>query len=105
MPGQAAGHHGCRERWGSTSRYGYGALPQSTGGPSADERSPLLSVLGTVAGTPRAWLAAGQALERTLLRACAHGLTSSFLNQPIEVDGLRPRLADGSDGAASVRSS
>jgi hypothetical protein len=58
------------------------------------ERSPLLSVLGTAADTPRAWLAAGQAMERILLRACARGLTSSFLNQPVEVDDLRPRLAD-----------
>ena len=58
------------------------------------ERSPLLTVLGTTADTPRAWLAAGQAMERILLRACAHGLTSSFLNQPVEVDELRPRLAE-----------
>jgi nitroreductase len=58
------------------------------------ERSPLLGVLGTAADTPRAWLAAGQAMERILLRVCAHGLTSSFLNQPVEVDDLRPRLAE-----------
>jgi len=57
------------------------------------ERSPLLAVLGTEDDSPRAWLAAGQAMERILLRACAHGLTSSFLNQPVEVDDLRPRLA------------
>ena len=56
--------------------------------------SPLLAVLGTDADTPRAWLAAGQALERVLLRACAHGLTASFLNQPVEVETLRPRLAE-----------
>jgi nitroreductase len=58
------------------------------------ERSPLLAVLGTAGDTPRDWLEAGQAMERILLRACAHGLTSSFLNQPVEVDELRPRLAD-----------
>jgi hypothetical protein len=58
------------------------------------ERSPLLGVLGTGADSPRAWLAAGQAMERILLRACVHGLTASFLNQPVEVDDLRPRLAD-----------
>jgi len=57
------------------------------------ERSPLLTVLGTGGDTPRDWLAAGQAMERVLVRACAHGLTSSFLNQPVEVDDLRPRLA------------
>lgn len=57
------------------------------------EGSPLLTVLGTDGDTPRDWLAAGQAMERILLRASAHGLTSSFLNQPVEVDHLRPRLA------------
>ena len=58
------------------------------------EHSPLLSVLSTADDTPRAWLAAGQAMERILLRTCVHGLTSSFLNQPVEVDELRPRLAE-----------
>jgi hypothetical protein len=58
------------------------------------ERSPLLGVLGTEHDSPREWLAAGQAMERILLRASADGLTSSFLNQPVEVDDLRPRLAD-----------
>lgn len=58
------------------------------------ERSPLLAVLGTAADSSRKWLEAGQAMERTLLRACARGLTSSFLNQPVEVDDLRPRLAE-----------
>jgi nitroreductase len=58
------------------------------------ERSPHLGVLGTEGDSPRDWIAAGQAMERILLRACAEGLTSSFLNQPVEVDHLRPRLAE-----------
>jgi len=58
------------------------------------EHSPLLTVLGTDGDLPREWLAAGQALERVLLRACSHGLTSSFLNQPVEVEAIRRRLAD-----------
>jgi hypothetical protein len=57
------------------------------------QHAPLLAVLGTEGDTPREWLAAGQALERVLLHACAHGLTSSFLNQPVEVETIRPRLA------------
>jgi len=57
------------------------------------ERSPLLAVLGTEHDSPPAWLAAGQAMQRILLHAVAHDLTSSFLNQPVEVDALRPRLA------------
>ena len=51
--------------------------------------SPALAVLGTAADTPAAWLAAGQALEHVLLRARGDDLSASFLNQPIEVSGLR----------------
>jgi hypothetical protein len=57
------------------------------------EHSPLLTVLGTHGDSPREWLTAGQALERILLRACSHGLTSSFLNQPAEVEAIRSPLA------------
>ncbi|MGB3481799.1 MAG: nitroreductase family protein [Mycobacterium sp.] len=55
--------------------------------------SPLLAVIGTDTDSPLAWLLAGQALQRTLLRCCAAGVSASFLNQPIEVDHLRSRLA------------
>ncbi|HKZ72673.1 MAG TPA: hypothetical protein VJ011_01345, partial [Steroidobacteraceae bacterium] len=54
--------------------------------------SPLLVVLATPADEPYDWLLAGQALERMLLRACADGLQASFLNQPVQVPALRPRL-------------
>jgi len=57
----------------------------------ADE-SPLLAVIGTPADHARHWLAAGQALQRVLLVACRHGLQASYLNQPIQVAALRPRL-------------
>jgi hypothetical protein len=58
------------------------------------EWSPVLAVLGTEDDTPADWLAAGQALARVLLRAQAEGVAASFLNQPIEVPELRPRLRD-----------
>lgn len=58
----------------------------------ADE-SPLLAVLGTPGDRPADWLAAGQALQRVLLTAVAHGLQASYLNQPVQVGALRPRLA------------
>jgi hypothetical protein len=61
---------------------------------SLAERSPLLSVFLTESDTAAAWLAAGEALQRVLLRARAAGVWSSFLNQPIEVPELRPRLAE-----------
>jgi hypothetical protein len=54
--------------------------------------SPVLAVLGTAEDTPSAWLAAGQALARVLLHARAENVWSSFLNQPIEVATLRPKV-------------
>ena len=55
--------------------------------------SPGLVVLGTDADGPAAWLAAGQALARVLLRARASGVWASFLNQPIETPAFRPQVA------------
>jgi nitroreductase len=57
------------------------------------ERTPLLAVLGTDGDSPPNWLAAGQALGYILLRARADGVSASYLNQPIEIAELRPRLA------------
>lgn len=57
----------------------------------ADE-SPILAVLGTDRDGVVDWLHAGQALERVLLKAHCSGLQASFLNQPIQVASLRPKL-------------
>jgi hypothetical protein len=56
--------------------------------------SPVLASLGTAEDTPMAWLSAGQALARLLLRARADGVWTSFLNQPIEVPELRMKLQE-----------
>jgi hypothetical protein len=56
------------------------------------EDSPLLAVLGTEGDGPGNWLNAGQALQRVLLVARANGLYVSFLNQPVQVASLRPKL-------------
>jgi len=56
------------------------------------EAAPALVVLGTAADEPLAWLRTGEALARVLLRARANGIVAAFLNQPIEVQPLRPRL-------------
>ncbi|MBI3910781.1 MAG: nitroreductase [Armatimonadetes bacterium] len=56
------------------------------------EGSPVLAALGADGDAAAEWLAAGQALARVLLRACVEGVSASFLNQPIEVPELRPRL-------------
>lgn len=58
------------------------------------EGSPVLAVLSTPTDTPAAWLAAGQSLARVLLLACAQGVSASFLNQPIEVEVLRPQVRE-----------
>lgn len=57
------------------------------------EHSPVLAVIGTPGDGAADWLRAGLALEHVLLAATAAGLSASFLNQPIEVETLRPRLA------------
>lgn len=56
------------------------------------DASPVLAVLGTRGDDLASRVDAGQALQRTLLTACRHGLQASFLNQPIEVAPLRMRL-------------
>ena len=56
------------------------------------ESAPVVAVLGTGEDTPAAWLAAGQALARVLLRARVERVWASFQNQPIEVPGLRSQL-------------
>ena len=57
----------------------------------ADE-SPLLAVLSTQGDEPRDWLASGQALQRLLLVGARYGLQASYLNQPVQVAGLRPTV-------------
>jgi hypothetical protein len=69
------------------------------GGRAAQDRqlaegSPVLAVLGTQTDTPVEWLGAGQALGWVLLRARSEGVWASYLNQPIEVPELRPRLRE-----------
>lgn len=54
--------------------------------------APLLVTLGTSGDTPRDWMAAGQALQLVLLVAAAHGISASFLNQPLQVPTLRALL-------------
>ena len=73
------------------------------GGVSAKDRdlveaSPLLAVLGTERDQPSDWLLAGEALQRILLTACKHGLQASYLNQPVQVPSLRPKLQNITGG-------
>ena len=56
--------------------------------------SPGLVVLGTDSDEPWAWVSAGQALARVLLRARADEVWASYLDQPIEVPELRPKVTE-----------
>lgn len=58
------------------------------------EEESALAVLATRYDTPRAWLQAGQALERILLTATRHGVASSLLNQAVEHSDLRWLIRD-----------
>lgn len=63
--------------------------------PLADfEHEPQLAVLATRYDGPIEWLRAGQALERVLLEATAHGISTSLLNQVIEHEELRWQVND-----------
>lgn len=53
-----------------------------------------LLVLSTRGDGAAEWLAAGEALQRVLLRAAANGLYASYFAQPIESPDLRGRLRE-----------
>jgi hypothetical protein len=53
------------------------------------ERFPQLAVLTTARDEPSDRLRAGQALQRVLLTATVHGVSASFLYQPIELRDMR----------------
>ena len=55
--------------------------------------SPMLAVLSTATDDRTAWLHAGQALARVLLRATAANVVVGFLDQPVEVPELRSQVA------------
>ena len=58
------------------------------------EGHPLVAVLATATDSADDWLRGGQALMRVLLAAADDGYVASYLNQPIEVPGLRQQLRD-----------
>ncbi|MFG1813527.1 Acg family FMN-binding oxidoreductase [Kribbella sp. NPDC049174] len=58
------------------------------------EHEPQFAVLTTRYDGPIDWLRAGQALERVLLEATAHGVSTSLLNQVIEHEDLRRQIDD-----------
>ncbi|MGP4047661.1 Acg family FMN-binding oxidoreductase [Streptomyces sp. 2A115] len=61
------------------------------------ETRPTLMVLSTGHDRRADWLRAGQALERVLLVATAHGVRASLLHQALEWHDLRDQLAQAPD--------
>lgn len=94
IPGPARGLHGLRAYADPlvvrTFDWGNGQAARDR---QLAEGSPALLVLTTDRDDPRAHLDAGQALDRVLLTATAYGLSASYMNQPVEVSTLRPRVA------------
>ncbi|MDR7276122.1 Acg family FMN-binding oxidoreductase [Catenuloplanes atrovinosus] len=62
------------------------------GRPVPFEAAPTLAVLTTAYDGPRAWVDAGQALQRVLLTAAVYGLSAQPLQQALEVPELRARV-------------
>jgi hypothetical protein len=58
------------------------------------EDAPLLAVITTPTDEVRDWLRVGQALERALLVAAMEGVQAGYLNQPCQLEQLRPRLGE-----------
>lgn len=56
------------------------------------QTSSAVAVIVASGDNPEAWIAAGRASQRLQLQATARGIASTFLNQPVEVANLRPRL-------------
>lgn len=66
---------------------------------AADEKkilsaTPALGLLSSPGDEAADWIATGRALARVLLSLTARGLTASYLNQPIEIESLRPKLRE-----------
>jgi hypothetical protein len=58
------------------------------------EAHPVVTVLHTPTDRPQDWLRGGMALMRVLLAAAVDGYAASYLNQPLELPGLRQQLRD-----------
>jgi hypothetical protein len=91
--------------FGVTSAAGHAAefpLRDFAGGLTTDrprhagpvEEHPVVAVLETATDRPEDWLHGGQAMMRLLLAAASDGYAASYLNQPLELPGLRQQLRD-----------
>lgn len=63
-------------------------------------RTGQVAILSTDRDDPRAWLRAGEALQRVLLEAADQGVMAAFHTQPLEVPFLRARIRQALSGGA-----
>jgi hypothetical protein len=61
--------------------------------PDLAQASPIVLMIATETDSAIDWLIAGQALQRVLLAAAAKGLQASYLNQAIQIQTTRPKVA------------
>ncbi|MDX3851840.1 nitroreductase [Streptomyces sp. AK02-01A] len=80
-----------------------GRVPVKGRGRADFEETPQIALLSTAADEPADWLRAGQALERVLLTATRHGLSSSFATQPLEWPEFRWVLRDPLSGTGEAQ--
>jgi hypothetical protein len=71
----------------------FGQHPATERPPESFEQRPTLAVLSTARDGCPDWLRAGQALQRVLLTATWHGLSTSLLYQPVELHDLHSDAA------------
>jgi nitroreductase len=74
------------------------ARPTFDPGAASFEVNPRLLVVTTTEDSPRAWLQAGQALQRILLTATVRGLVATPMNQALEVPRMRRLVTNQTAG-------
>ncbi|MFF9351459.1 Acg family FMN-binding oxidoreductase [Streptomyces sp. NPDC014734] len=92
IPDYALGPQDASERGTNRDFAGTGVLPGRTR--LMFEERPQLALLTTPGDHSLDWLRAGQALERVLLVATLHDVSTSFATQPVEWPDLRWLLRD-----------
>lgn len=96
--------YGPRMLGGKAPMRDFAGTRPTAGREAADfEQTPQLALVSTVHDHPEDWLRAGQAMQRVLLLATLHGLSSSFATQPLEWTDLRWPLRDPSTGAGCTQ--
>ncbi|MGW2179185.1 Acg family FMN-binding oxidoreductase [Streptomyces sp. NPDC001732] len=87
----------------ATARDFLGTAPQPGRARVPFEKRPQLALLSTPGDHAVDWLRAGQALERMLLTATLHDVSTSFATQPLEWPDLRWLLRDPVHGSGHAQ--